>query len=142
MGRHELMVVAGVVAVGALGVLAGCDTVKAPYRPVVDQVPIQNYPKVTVQGELAGFIAVSPPVVERPSDVMKVTVPIRLLSDPGFSSNIQYRFIFLNASGVPSRGPTMNWKFQNLPPRDQVFLSGNALDSDAVDWRCEIRLAR
>ncbi|GDX98390.1 hypothetical protein LBMAG48_07940 [Phycisphaerae bacterium] len=120
--------------------LVACDTVKAPYRPVPDQIGA-NYPKITVSGELAGFIETGTPIVEK-SDVLKVTVPTRLRSDPGYSSNIQYRFLFFNANGSPARGGEMSWRFMNLPPRDQRFLAGNSMDSDATDWRCEIRLAQ
>jgi uncharacterized protein YcfL len=121
--------------------LPGCDTVKAPFPAVQDQVGRQHYPRVTVQGDLAGFIAVDEPVIEK-TDILKVTVPVRLLSDPGNPSNIQYRFLYFAESGAPARGAAMNWTFVHLPPRDQRFLVGNSLDTDAVDWRCEIRLAK
>jgi hypothetical protein len=137
--KTRLLVGVMMVVGGALA-MSGCDTVKAPYRPVPDQLG-GSYPQITVSGELAGFIETAAPVVEK-SDVLKVTVPVRLRSDPGYSSNIQYRFLFLNANGAPARGGDMSWRFMNLPPRDQRFLAGNSMDSDATDWRCEIRLAR
>jgi hypothetical protein len=137
MKTSMMVMAAGVVMASAM---VGCDTVKAPYRPVPDQIG-KNYPNVTVSGELAGFVEAGAPIVEK-SDVLKVTVPVRLRSDPGFSSNTQYRFLFFTASGAPARGGDMNWRFINLPPRDQRFLVGNSLDSDATDWRCEIRLAQ
>jgi uncharacterized protein YcfL len=131
------LAVAGGLVVGT----GGCDTVKAPYTPRVDQV--QTYPRITVSGELAQFVAVSAPIVEKEVDsTMRVTVPVRLLSDAGFDSNVQYRFLFLNAQGTPARGGEMSWTFVNLPPRNQVILAGRSLDADAVDWRCEIRLAK
>lgn len=129
----------GVVAAGL--VMSGCDTVKGPYTPRVDQV--QTYPKITVSGELAQFIAVTMPIVEKTGDgLLKVTVPVRLLSDAGVDSNVQYRFLFLNDKGTPVSGGDMSWTFVNLPPRNQVMLVGQAIDRDAADWRCEIRLAK
>jgi hypothetical protein len=127
-------------SIAAAGGLSACNTAeRTPFTGV--NAPMQSYPRVTVAGELANFIAVDAPIVEKP-DVMKVTVPVRLLSDPGYSSNIQYRMLFMSASGAPARGGDMNWRFINLPPREQRFLAGNSMDTDAVDWRCEIRLAR
>lgn len=131
----------GAAVAGAIAFLGACDTVKAPYTPRVDQV--QTYPKITVSGELAQFIAISAPVVEKTGDgLLKVTVPVRLLSDAGFDSNVQYRFLFLDDKGTPTRGGDMSWTFVNLPPRNQVMLTGQSLDDDAADWRCEIRLAK
>ncbi len=121
--------------------LAGCANPanRIPYTGV--NAPMQGYPRVTVAGELSPYITVDQPVVEQ-GDVLKVSVPVRLLSDPGHSSNIQYRMLFVNSNGAPARGGDMNWRFINLPPRNQVFLTGNAMDSDAADWKCEIRLAK
>ncbi len=121
--------------------LAGCasNATRTPFTG--HYAPLQQYPRVTVAGELSNFIAVDPPIVEQ-QDVMKVSVPVRLLSDPGYSSSIQYRVLFFTETGAPARGGAMNWRFVNLPPRNQVFLTGNAMDTDAADWRCEIRLAK
>ncbi|MFO0830594.1 MAG: hypothetical protein U0637_02000 [Phycisphaerales bacterium] len=129
---------ATLVAGASLGACANTAN-RTPFTGVY--APMQQYPRVTVAGELSNFIAVDAPIVEQ-GDVMKVSVPVRLLSDPGNSSNIQYRVLFFNASGAPARGGAMNWRFVNLPPRNQVFLTGNAMDGDAVDWRCEVRLAK
>ncbi len=136
--RVALVVTAGVLAAG---LLTACQAPaeRAPFTGVY--APIQNYPRVTVAGELSQFIAIDQPVAEG-GPPLKVTLPVRLLSDPGYESNIQYRFLFLNANNTPARGAGMHWTFLHLAPRDQAFLTGNALDSDAVDWRCEIRRAR
>ncbi|HYF14402.1 MAG TPA: DUF1425 domain-containing protein [Phycisphaerales bacterium] len=132
---------ASAIAIGAAALLGACQTARYPGTPVGDPIPQNAYPKVTVEGPLARFIAVNTPTVEK-TDVLKVTVPVRLLSNPGNPSNIQYRFLFFTSSGAVARGGEMNWRFLNLPPQDQRFLSGNSLDADAVDWRCEIRIAR
>lgn len=140
--RHRTRPLYAAAAALVAGVsLAGCanPAQRTPYTGVY--APMQQYPNVTVAGEIGRFLAIDQPVVEQ-DDVMKVTVPVRLLSDPGYSSSVQYRFLFQNANGAPARGGAMNWRFVNLPPRNQVFLTGNAMDTDAVDWRCEIRLAK
>lgn len=124
--------------------LAGCqqqDTVKGPFTPRGDVMNSTNYPKVTIDASLANWVAVSEPTVER-GNVMKVSLPVRLLSDPGQETNIQYRFLFFTANGAPARGGDMSYRFMHLPSRDQVYLTGNSLDGDAADWRCEMRLAR
>jgi len=54
---------------------------------------------------------------------------------------VQYRFIFLDAAGLPLRSQT-DWRFMRLEPQNQVFLQGNAIDTSAVDWRCEIQSGR
>ena len=36
----------------------------------------------------------------------------------------------------------MVFRFVNLPARNQVFLTANSMDSDATDYRCEIRVAK
>lgn len=136
--RFALLTLAGTALVSSS--LVACDTVKAPYIPGGDQVGRANYPKVTVDPSLAGWIVVDSPIVTK-SDVLKVTVPVRLATDNS-ASNAQYRILFFDSTGAPARGGDMNWTFMNLPPRDQRFLVANSLDTDAVDWRCEIRLAR
>jgi hypothetical protein len=138
---RPLLVAAAALVAPLATTLVGCanPATRTPFTGVY--APMQQYPRVTVAGELGRFLAIDEPIVEQ-QDVMKVTVPVRLLSDPGYSSSVQYRFLFMNENGAPARGGAMNWRFVNLPPRNQVFLAGNAMDTDAVDWRCEIRLAK
>lgn len=141
--KRAAMVAAAVVGVvGVVGV-GGCrsDPVQAPYTGVPDQLSAKAYPNITVAGELSNFIAINQPTVEK-TDVLTVVVPVRLLSTPGHESNIQYRFLFLKDNGTPARGGDMNWRFMHLAPRNQVLLTGNSIDGDAEDWRCEIRVAR
>lgn len=120
--------------------LAACDTVKAPGSAGADPLPRDNYPKVEVEGPLVGWIVVSKPTVTT-DGVMKVSTPIRLKSDSGEYANIQYMYTFFDSAGVPLRTQT-EWKFLKLEPRTQTFLQGNALDSNAADWRLNIRSGR
>jgi uncharacterized protein YcfL len=140
--RFSSVVAFGAVLAGGLAasLLSGCNTVHGPISAGGDPVSRANYPRVTVDPQLAGWIVVDQPVVAK-TDVLKVTVPVRLTSDNS-ASNVQYRILFFDASGAPARGGDMNWTFLNLPPRDQRFLVANSMDSDAADWRCEIRVAR
>jgi uncharacterized protein YcfL len=121
--------------------MTACDTVKAPFSPKGDQVPKALYPKVVLQSTLADWIVLAEPVAAPAPNggPLTVSVPIRLTSErPDQFARIQYRFIFLDASGVPLRSQS-DWRYMRLEPRNQVFLQGNATDTTAVDWRCEIR---
>lgn len=118
------------------------------YRPDAarqDRVSEHNYPEVTVQGSLRTRIVMSTPTVRNdPGTPMAVTVPVRYIPlrrrviFGNADVPAQYRFIFLEADGTPmDRDPA--WKYVNLTPRNQVFLTGAAMDLGAADWRCEIR---
>jgi hypothetical protein len=54
---------------------------------------------------------------------------------------IQYRFEFFDELGRPLQ-PQMQWRYAQLPARNQRFFEGSALDTAAVDWRFEARRAR
>ncbi len=119
--------------------LAGCDTTKAPAGAGGDPVAQENYPKVVLDEPLRGWVTINSPVVTR-GDVLKVSTPVRLMSDIGQASRVQYRYIWLNESGAPLRSQP-EWRYTVLEPRIQQFLTGNSLDR-AADWRLEIRSAR
>lgn len=134
---------AAMVGAGMLSVLAGCqqDTVKAPYGGKADPLPAAQYPKITVEGALQPYIAFDAPKVSQDSGVLKVVTGARLQSDKGVESNVQYRYIFLDAGGLPMRAQP-DWRYVRMPSRQQVFFEGNALDAGASDWRLEVRMAR
>jgi len=97
-----------------------------------------------VETPLARWLVMSEPVVQNAPNggPLSVTVPIRLMSSmPNQYARIQYRFIFLDSSGSPLRGQS-DWRFVRLEPQNQVFLTGNAIDTNAADWRCEIQSGR
>ncbi len=125
------------VSVIGLFLAVGCDTVKAPGAAEPDPLPASAYPQIAALGGLDGYLAYDKPVVNRPADrPMNVSVPIRLKSDAGLKT--QYRFIFFDQNGRPLE-PDPTWQFTFLPARAQAFLEGSALDTDAVDWRLEVR---
>jgi uncharacterized protein YcfL len=63
---------------------------------------------------------------------------VRLYSSTGQWSKVQYRYLFLDKNGVPLRAQP-DWQQVTLEPRQAVFMSGNAMDDNAADWRLEIR---
>jgi uncharacterized protein YcfL len=133
------MMMVGVVVAGVFG-LAGCATPTEPFTPHGDHIPLERYPKITAPAELARYLAVSDTKVEV-GDVMRVTTPVRLISKPGQWSKVQYRYIFLDDRGIPVRSQP-EWQPVTLEPQQQVFLTQNSLDSNARDWRLEIRPQR
>lgn len=97
-----------------------------------------NYPNVVVMEQLAPYIVVSEPVVERTEvGSLRVSVPVRAATRVE-NLNTQYRFDFLDEQGRPIR-PEQSWRFIQLPSRTQRFLEATSLDDRAVDWRLEIR---
>jgi len=125
-----------------LSALPGChgrSDPKAPIGAMPDQVARSQWPQVEVEPALAGWIAVERPIVEQ-GPVMKVSTPVRLLSDGGEYARVQYRYVFYGANGAPLRDQT-GWKYARLEPRRPTFFSGNSTDA-ASDWRLEIQSNR
>lgn len=138
---HPLLL-AAVFAVPALTACQPTDTVKAPFTPKPDQLSKEIYPKVVCEKPLADWLVSGPPVVRNETGPLQVTVPLRLTSDnPSQFARTQYRFIFLDAAGVPLRAQS-DWVYFQLEPRNEVRITGNSLDTTATDWRFEIRCSR
>lgn len=130
-------------SLGACG-LSACQQQVYPATPRADPLPRANYPRIVVENALSPWLVVSEPVVKPAvnNGPLTVTIPLRLLSStPDQYARVQYRFIFLDAAGLPLRSQT-DWRFMRLEPQNQVFLQGNAIDTSAVDWRCEIQSGR
>lgn len=128
-------------ALGAISLLgsAGCDTVRAPGSAFADPLPAGAYPQIEAADGLEGFIVYGEPKVGR-DRIMSVTVPIRAATDHE-DTRVQYRFMFFDKAGVPI-GDEPSWRYTKLASRRQEFLSGNAIDAGAADWRLQIRPAR
>lgn len=130
--------------------LTGCrdpqrDCVKAPARIDEDLLPCEEYPQIVVIGGLKGWIAAGSNIVQELGPPLKVTVPVRALTDAeddhDGTLHVQYRFFFLDEKGVPlNRSP--DWHLLEMPSRTQVFMQANATDLNAMSWRLEIRPAR
>ena len=147
---HHIVRISGLLALclvglGSVTTLGGCQKPQlAPATPGADPLARAQYPKVVVETPLARWLVMSEPVVQNAPNggPLSVTVPIRLMSSmPNQYARIQYRFIFLDSSGSPLRGQS-DWRFVRLEPQNQVFLTGNAIDTNAADWRCEIQSGR
>jgi uncharacterized protein YcfL len=125
-----------VVMVGFL--VTGC--AKPPGRAVPDQTSRAEYPQVEAMGYLSKNISFSKPTVRGGQDEpLRVSVPVRLtLSNP---REVQYRFMFFGSDGAPV-GEPMDWRYEELPARSQVFLEGTAMSREARDWRLVIRPIR
>jgi uncharacterized protein YcfL len=125
----------------AASALVGCTpTQRGPISAAADPIPLEAYPKITVPYALAPYIVAAPTTVQE-GGVLKVTTPIRLTSNPGQWAKVQYRYIFLDSRGLPVRSQP-EWQPITLEPHQQVFLSANSLDTNATDWRLEIRPQR
>lgn len=137
---QTIAILAGVLTlVSAAG---GCsDKTKPPPGAMNDPILVENYPGVVALDGLQPYIGVSAPVIERGGgQPLKVTVPVRAMTN-GAELNVQYRFLWLNPQQVPTQ-PEGDWRYVRMPARTQIFMSGNALDDRATDWRLEIRTAR
>jgi uncharacterized protein YcfL len=131
------------VLAAALFTLTGCQTsdpVRAPYTPNQDLLTHNTYPKITISGDLMGWLMVDQPTISQ-DPILHVSVPVRSVTSTGQWMKVQWRYIFLDANNVPVKAQP-DWVPVTLEPRQQVFMTGNALDTNAVDWRLEIRTQR
>ncbi len=76
---------------------------------------------------------------------MRVT--LLLANDSSNAMNLQYRWFWMDAQGMPSHGSGdatsgMGWSYVQIQPDSQATVTGTAPDTDAVDWKCEFRLAK
>ena len=137
---HKLA--ASAVLAAAILTLGGCnDPVRAPYSPNRDLVTKDTYPQITADGDLAGWLLYDKPSVSHEGNILRVSVPVRLTSSTGQWAKVQYRYIFLDANNMPVKAQP-DWIPATLEPRQQVLMTGNALDTNAADWRLEIRKQR
>lgn len=137
-GAMKRVIAGGVFAAVLAG---GCanDPYRAPGTSLPDPLPAEYYPQIEAAEGLQGFIVHSKPVVSN-DRVLSVTVPLRAATEYE-DLKIQYRYVFFDKAGKPV-GDEPSWRFTKLASRRQEFLSGNALDSTAVDWRLQLRPAR
>lgn len=144
MKRTPTVMLAGLIAGGIL-LSAGCnkDRYRAPGSAGLDPMPLEIYPKVAVEPPLDRHLVVEPDliVIDDIGGILSVSVPVRITSRRYGESNIQYRFKFYDDRGreLPVQP---GWRRHRLPFRTQEQLVGNATDSNATDWRLEIRVGR
>lgn len=126
--------------------LAGCagradNTAQAPAGPAWDRLAPDEYPRIAIEPSLAGLIVRGEPRVMRDEStgVMRVTAPLR--STTSEELFVEYRTVFLDASGgVVNPGTT--WRAMRLGPRMAASAEASTGRADATDWRLEIRRPR
>lgn len=113
----------------------------APHAGKADLLPVEAYPRIVVERDLRKFLIFGDPVLEVASETrpMSVTVPVRTNSDRQ-AAYVQYQYFFVDADGRTLS--ESGWRFQHLPPRWRRDLTATALDTNAVDFRLEVILAR
>ncbi len=119
-----------------VGLLTACE---APPAARHDSYSGPDYPKIVAIEDLDDVIRSGDPVVSQPGDrPLTVSVPLRSVSHS--YRNVQYRFQFFDATGMPL-SPEMEWAYMRMPPKAQVFMKGSAMDTTATTWRLIVRPA-
>jgi len=133
-GRSAWLAVA--FAFAALG--GGCQT-SGPIGGTLDETA--RDPHVTFASKsLAKAVELKSPVVGRTEGgLLQVTQPLRAETDDAL--DIEYRFLWLDASGRPT-GPEMTWRTDRLESYVLEMVSGNAVSREASDWMLEVRWAK
>ena len=120
--------------------LGACNNTPPPRPARIDPVLLESYPRIYFQGELYDRLAYAAPIVVSSIDKpMKVTVPLRVTTKDQL--NVQYRFEFYDADGVPLQPKQEGWRFIHLPQMARHYIQTSAMDTTAVDWRLVIRPA-
>ncbi|HRQ71627.1 MAG TPA: DUF1425 domain-containing protein [Phycisphaerales bacterium] len=140
MASRTLMnMLAATISVGGLLGAAACQSSAPPYRGRVDPIPLSDYPQIVVTRPLNDLLGFSQPNVTPATETepMRVVAPVRSMQD-GYT-RVQYQFEFFDERGRPLS--QSGWKYKSITPRQQVFLDGRALSTEAKDWRLSIRQA-
>lgn len=118
------------------------DRTHSPGSAGVDPLPADQYPKVEATGGLSPHLVISGANVTPGTDTkpMSITSAVRSIWDKDVL-NVQYRYFFFDEKGTPLDADP-DWRFVKLPPRSQVFMEGFAPDTNARDWRLQIRPAQ
>lgn len=125
-----------------LAMVPGCQTDISPSGGMGDPYPAPlNDPQITILApELRPWLGFHPAIIENDGvKPMHVQIPVRNLTDRDYL--IDYRVLFYDVNGV-QLDPVMGWKMEALRPKQTVRLDGRALDTQAVNYRIEIKWAR
>lgn len=118
--------------------VVGCHSAKRPHEGQPDPLPPDEYPQIATLEGLKGYVVIGD-VVTQQGPPLEVSVSVRARTDKEL--NVQYRFVFLDSKSLPLDADP-DWRYITMPARTQAYMRANALDSNAVDWRLEIRPAR
>ena len=130
---------AGVVCCVLIG---GCKTDTSPSPGLGDPYPAPlNDPQISILSpELRPWLAFHPAIIDDDvSKPMLVEVPVRNMTDRQYL--VDFRFLFFDENGLEVR-PTMGWEMAPLDAKQVVRLRGEAMSSEAVSHRLELRWAR
>jgi hypothetical protein len=120
--------------------LNACDTSPPAMKP--DTVAAGTYPRNVALDDLDEHVVLGETIVTPGTDAKPLFIqqPVRNLAD--YSVNIQYRFQFFDKNKRPLTNTNQGWRFAKLQPQVEEFLEGGAIDTNAADWRLQIRAAR
>ncbi|MCW5776472.1 MAG: DUF1425 domain-containing protein [Phycisphaeraceae bacterium] len=137
--RTQTNMLGATIALGGLLGAAACQSSAPPYRGRVDPIPLSDYPQIVVTRPLNDLLGFTRPDVTPATETepMRVVAPVRSMQD-GYT-RVQYQFEFFDERGRPLS--QSGWKYKSITPRQQVFLDGRALSTEAKDWRLSIRQA-
>lgn len=129
-----------------LAVAPACSNSSSTYRPPgaagMDPLPGDQYPKVEAAEGLSSYIVVSGVEATPASATAPMNVVVAIRSQTEYQEiEAQYRFFFFDEKNRPL-DTQPDWRRVRLPSRSQVFLEGSAMETNAVDWRLQIRPAR
>lgn len=126
------------VAASVLALLgAGCQQPR-PVTPEADQIPLSEYPNVTLIRIRSDELAAERPIVTPATGrkPMQVTVSIRSLCEyPVFA---EYRYVFYDDAMVAvTMSPT--WREVVFGPLQRQILTANSISEKATNWSLEVR---
>ncbi len=128
---------------GLLATLIGCQSQQAaPSAGLGDPWPAPlNDPQITVLSpELRPWLRFQPArIADDRNAPMAVEVPVRNLADRQYL--IDYRIVFFDADDL-ELAPTMGWQAAAILPKQTARLKANALSTDAVNYRIEVKWAQ
>ena len=108
----------------------------------LDPLPGDQYPKVEAAEGLSKYLVVSGAEVTPASATSPMKVVVAIRSQTEYQEiEAQYRFFFFDEKNRPL-DTQPDWRRVRLPSRSQVFLEGGAMETNAADWRLQIRPAR
>lgn len=131
----------GILTILIMAFLTSCQTPISPAAGRADPLYPGAYPQIALLNpSLQEHLVFERPIVDDAGSSMIVSIPLRSIWMNG-ELFIQYRFFFLDSNGVHLE-PDPAWRRITLDPQASRQVQGVALQSDAVDWRLEIRSAR
>lgn len=135
------MIVMGVLATAMF--VGGCnqDNIQAPQSVRSDPLA-GGYPQNIALKGLHTGVVIGKPIVDAATEdqPMRVTVPLRSVVDGTLRT--QYKFTFLDDRGRPVRSNLDSWRYQVIAAKAEVYLEATSMDTDAADWRLEVRPAQ